>query len=291
MPKKEKLTVGGISLTRAEWEKRNNLPPYTIYQRIRKGWSVEKAVTTPPRHPADKRGPTYDMQGKTYGKLEVIRVATAAEIEGRKTPGAWWFCRCSCGNTRAVSRIALRRGLTTMCKPCAEGERVRKYKNSKRVITGTVPEELKTTYSAWQSMRSRVSEGSHEYQKIEVCERWSTSFWKFLEDMGQRPSPEHSLDRLDPDGNYEPGNVRWATHEEQVANRRDAGPDWHRGKISVDGTSRSVRAWARICGVPGSTVYARLKRGLTPREALGLPPSTPSTGPLKAAAPDPEELP
>lgn len=85
------------------------------------------------------------------------------------------------------------------------------------------------TYVSWNSMRDRCSNpGNASYKLyggrgITVCERWQTDFMAFLEDMGERPSLEHSIDRIDPDGNYEPSNCRWLTRAEQNARRRDPG--------------------------------------------------------------------
>lgn len=84
------------------------------------------------------------------------------------------------------------------------------------------------TYSVWSSMRSRcrdVSNGSYALyggRGITVCERWQI-FENFLEDMGERPSLDHQIDRRDPDGNYEPGNCRWITRAENNARRLDPG--------------------------------------------------------------------
>lgn len=81
-----------------------------------------------------------------------------------------------------------------------------------------------TAYSCWVSMKARCSNpnvpGYHRYggRGITVCPQWLT-FQGFLADMGERPSPEHTLDRINNDGNYEPGNVRWATRKEQSRNR------------------------------------------------------------------------
>lgn len=81
-------------------------------------------------------------------------------------------------------------------------------------------------YSAWTDMKTRCyNPKNSEYNNyggrgIKVCERWRNSFMAFYEDMGPRPTPQHSIDRKDVNGNYEPGNCRWATRSQQNINRR-----------------------------------------------------------------------
>ena len=81
-------------------------------------------------------------------------------------------------------------------------------------------------YRIWAGMKSRCYNPKHESFRhygargIKVCDRWLHDFLAFLQDVGSRPSPNHSLDRIENDGNYEPGNVRWATPAEQLINRR-----------------------------------------------------------------------
>jgi hypothetical protein len=102
---------------------------------------------------------------------------------------------------------------------------------------------------------------------ISVCERWLSSVEAFLEDMGPRP-PGMSLDRIDNNGNYEPGNCRWATSAEQARNTRSTKWLEHAGQVLP------VVAWAEITGLPVDTLYGRLKRGWDAGRALTTPSRT-----------------
>jgi hypothetical protein len=99
---------------------------------------------------------------------------------------------------------------------------------------------------------------------IKVCARWLL-FANFFADMGARPSPDHSIDRKDNDGNYEPGNCRWATRKEQ---QRNLGTNV---VITHDGRSQCLAAWAEELGVPMSSLRMRLCRGDSVEHALNTP--------------------
>jgi hypothetical protein len=95
---------------------------------------------------------------------------------------------------------------------------------------------------------------------ITVCERWKSSFEKFISDVGPRPSASHSIDRIDNNGNYEPKNCRWATREQQANNRRS--------NIRFGGKCQSARQWEKDCGIPATVISNRLRRGWTVKDAL-----------------------
>lgn len=99
---------------------------------------------------------------------------------------------------------------------------------------------------------------------IAVCERWA-SFENFLADMSERPSPQHTLDRINVDGNYEPGNCRWATKLEQMNNRQIN----HR--VTFNGETHTLAEWSRIVGIPKGTLYARAEKGWTVEMTLTTP--------------------
>lgn len=98
---------------------------------------------------------------------------------------------------------------------------------------------------------------------VKVCQRWLESFFNFLEDVGPRPSKEHSLDRYPgKDGDYEPNNVRWATPEQQMWNRRD------NRMIMIDGETKCIGEWEKIAGLKPDLIRARLKYGWSGRDLL-----------------------
>lgn len=128
-------------------------------------------------------------------------------------------------------------------------------------------------YSTWNSMMARCfnSEVQHfdRYggRGITVCARWASSFEAFLEDMGPRPSPEHSLDRYpNNDGNYEPGNCRWATKKEQSRNMRT------NRIVNFQGRDMTLAEAVEIAGLPRNVVSARLNsHGWSVQDALTKP--------------------
>ncbi len=117
-------------------------------------------------------------------------------------------------------------------------------------------------YQPWGGMKARcyyrksINFKSYGGRGITVCERWKNDFFTFLLDMGIRP-PGTSLDRINPNGNYEPANCRWATRKEQGRNRRD--------NVLIDfrGQRMTLTEAAEITGVPLPTAYWRVKRGIT----------------------------
>lgn len=158
-------------------------------------------------------GKTIDMAGRVFRKLTVIRLHSV-----RPNSGAHWECICACGKAVVAGGKDLRRGLTVSCG-CFRSE-------NNSTLRTTHGQSYGSTYKTWLNMVQRCQNESHPRfdcwggRGIKVCERWHT-FPNFLEDMGEKPSPDLSIERIDNDGNYEPGNCKWATMAEQSLNKRN----------------------------------------------------------------------
>lgn len=148
-----------------------------------------------------------------------------------------------------------------------------------RTVHGAASAGKKTAeYSAWQGLKSRcyhtgnIAYGTHGGRGIRVCDRWINDFHAFLSDMGPRPTPQHTVERMDNNGNYEPSNCRWATRAEQSANRRP------NRLLTFNGRTQFLRAWAREVGISPLTLTARLRLGWPLGRALTTPPRRPRNG-------------
>jgi hypothetical protein len=150
-----------------------------------------------------------DLTGRTFGNLLVLTDV------GTNTHGHWmWLCHCNtCGEHRAISGTHLKRGRKTCgCDPAP--------KRHGHALAGS----WSKTYTAWKNMRKRCQPNYKQHvdyfdRGITVCDSWDRSFEEFLRDMGEAPV-DRTLDRIDNDKGYAPGNCRWATRKEQVENQR-----------------------------------------------------------------------
>lgn len=154
-----------------------------------------------------------DLTGLRFGKLLVIRRSGSGRSGKSK-----WLCRCDCGNEKSILGCSLRNGRTRSCGCSSEKQRPKDGWHK----------DKKPEYTVWIGIKQRCynpkASGYSYYGErgIRVCERWLNSFDDFYFDMGPKPSPKHSIDRIDVNGNYEPSNCKWATPNEQARNKRDS---------------------------------------------------------------------
>lgn len=123
-------------------------------------------------------------------------------------------------------------------------------------------------YICWASMKQRCGDPKHKSYKnyggrgIGVCERWMHSFENFLEDMGNRPTKLHSVDRINVNGNYEPGNCRWATKKQQMRNMTT------NRMLEFDNKIQCVSDWAEEVNIAATVISKRLARGWSINKSL-----------------------
>lgn len=201
-----------------------------------------------------------DLTGQKFNKLTALE--RAGFRDGARCRKSLWKCRCDCGNEVVTASVDLVSGATKSCG-CIIGKHKRTHG-----ATGT-PE-----FRAWDAMRRRCADltnADYGGRGIQVCARWQGSFENFIADMGKRPTADHSLDRYpNNDGNYEPGNCRWATRADQGNNRRSS------RTLTINGETKTYAEWERHVGLPPGRICLRLKMGWKPEEVLQ--PSVRGTG-------------
>ncbi len=206
-----------------------------------------------------------DPIGEKYGRLLVLSEADRNARNKRQ-----FLCLCDCGKEVVRLLNAMRTGHTLSCgclhlETIANGRKLRPLGRTKHGLNKT-PE-----HQAWVSMRQRcTNQNRREWthyggRGITVCKEWSESFDAFLAAVGPRPSPKHSLDRIDVNGNYEPGNVRWATQQTQIENTRTV------RNVTINGKTQTISAWERENGLSRGQVRAREASGWSIQEAILTP--------------------
>ena len=201
-------------------------------------------------------GKFTDLTGKTFGNWNVLRWVRS------ERGGSVYECVCKCGTKRIIFRSNLISGKTKSCG-CAKSEIISRTK-IKHGFAANSSRKAKRIYTIWGSMMNRCfNPSNHAYHNyggrgITVCDRWK-DFENFLLDMGQ-PKDDQSIDRINNDGNYEPGNCRWSDNFEQMRNTS-------RTKLTDEIASQiksgkiSMREVCEITGCSPSTYYA-VKKGI-----------------------------
>lgn len=193
-----------------------------------------------------------DRTGQVFDRLTVT--GRAPNKKGR----TMWECVCTCGNTTTIRGEHLRNNATQSCG-CIKQEQRTKHDMSRS-----------TEYSTWQGVKDRCINENNKYYKdyggrgITVCDRWLESFDNFFADMGKKPRGL-TIDRIDNNAGYSPGNCRWATRKQQVDNRRNS------ILLTIDDETRCLKDWCRHLGVNYTTALSRIKKqGMTVKQALKL---------------------
>ena len=193
-----------------------------------------------------------DRRGARFGRLFVKSLHPERSLRGQ----TMWVCECDCGNEVIVQTGNLQSGNTISCG-CYGRERTVEASRTHGM-------RQSSEYQSWVKLRGRCfSEYNNRYvshggRGITVCDRWKDSFQNFYDDMGPKPTPKHSIERIDNEGNYEPENCKWATPREQANNRRSS------LKLDIYGEVKSLAQWCREFEVPYKSAQHMLAKGEGP---------------------------
>ena len=207
------------------------------------------------------KGTPFDLTGIRFTKLVAIRLHGTNHNKHRV-----WECLCDCGKTVYPTAQGLYSGKTKSCG-CWRPERPAKHGFTRRTA------RVSSTYYCWTAMRDRCNNANNPAyttfggRGIKVCDRWD-EFPNFLTDMGERPQGLQ-IERIDKDGNFQPGNCKWATVSEKGFNKRT------NTKYTVRSITKSFGQWAEHLGIERSTLWERMQKWPL-EKALTTPPWRPT---------------
>lgn len=260
------LNMGGHCGIKAERRGATNSPAAPHHNRL---FMEGRVMAT--SHPIENQPQEKPLPEEKYGRWTPIRIPDERASNG----DVLVLCRCDCGAEKMIRRYALLAHGTNSCG-CLRSEVARSRTTHGHARKNKVSNE----FTIWAGMIQRCTDPKstrwdiYGGRGITVCEKWMLSFADFLADMGKRPSLKHSLDRYpNKDGNYEPGNVRWATASQQARNTRA------NRIIKFNGASMCAVEWSEIIGIPASTICLRLRRGWSIENALTVRPEDVKPGP------------
>jgi hypothetical protein len=201
------------------------------------------------------------MIGRIYGRYTVAHLSSAS---------GYVVCRCACGTTKTVSMSTLRLGKSKSCG-CLRRDRLRELRTTHDQSGSRAGSKKTKEYYAWANMKTRCyNEKSDDYahyggRGIIVCRRWVDSFEAFYADVGSAPSAQHSIDRINVNGNYEPDNVRWSTTKQQSLNKRNT------RKYSYRRRRYTVAQIACMTGISEKTIRMRFSYGWSTERVINTP--------------------
>lgn len=201
-----------------------------------------------------------DITGQKFNQLTVVRFI------GRKYPGnsnLYWECDCDCGNRVEVNRNNLMTGAVKRCKDCGRLNTTKAHTKHSKSYT--------KEHHTWRHILDRCHNSSNQSYRlygergITVCDEWRNSFEAFYSHVGDAPSPKHSLDRIDNNKGYQPGNVRWATAKQQSRNNR------RNRVLTMNGKSMCLAEWSEVTGIGATVISRRLSIGWDVEKTLTTP--------------------
>lgn len=216
-------------------------------------------------HVKPNRGNFKDIEGQRFGRWIVVEYCG---IMPNSSVSAW-KCRCDCGTIKIIKAASLQSGRSQSCG-CRHKEIVAAVGRSRAGLRKRHPVE----YACWNQMLQRCHNPNNPtYERygakgIRVCARWRRGFEEFFKDMGSKPTPEHTLDRIKSDQDYKPVNCQWLHKSLQARNRL------YVKRYTINGEKLCIPEISKKYNIKERTIYWRIKKGWSMDRVVGIDPKT-----------------